>query len=128
MTKSWNTALGHLLHHSQKTMRKARSSRGWLLTLIAALVGVVLGVMAIILDGALRGSFGVASIVFLVTAGYCGMSVAWDALDDPPIDFEAPSPEPPVPQSQITLVYDPGAPPGVGVKNDADTETRHSRE
>jgi hypothetical protein len=91
--------------------RKTWSRRAWVLTLLAAVAGIASGIVAIVLDGAPRASFAAASIVCLATMAYCAATVWLETSHNPPIDLEAPLPEPPVPQSQVTLVYDPSKPP-----------------
>jgi hypothetical protein len=100
---------------STETTRAATRAAGnaswrhaWLLTALAAVAGIVLGIAAIAFEGASRASLAAASLVCLVTAAYCLATVLLETSDNPPIDLEAPPPEPPVPQSPVALIYDPG--------------------
>ena len=104
---------------SRKPDRKAWPPRARLLTLLAAVVGIASGIIAIVLDGTLRTSFAAASIVCLAAATYCITTVWLDTSYGPPVDLEAPTPEPPVSQSYVTLVHDPGQPQG----GSSETET-----
>src|SRR5215470_10885423 len=91
-----------------KTSRRITSRRAWVLTLVAGLAGIALGVAAAIVDGSLRASLAAASIVCAITAALCLATVLLEASNSPPIDIEAPPTEPPVPQSPVVLVHDPG--------------------
>lgn len=83
------------------------SRRAWLLTSLAAVAGIVLGIAAIAFEGPSRAPLAAASLVCFITAAYCLATVLLETSDNPPIDFEAPPPEPPVPQSPVALIYDP---------------------
>jgi hypothetical protein len=81
--------------------------RGWLLTLLATLAGIALGIAALLLDGDLRASLAAGSIVCLVAAAVCTGIVMAETSDSAPVDFlEAGPPEPPAPHDQVMLVYD----------------------
>lgn len=84
------------------------SRRTWLLTSLAAVAGIVQGIAAIALGGASRAPLAAASLVCLMTAAYCLATVLLETSDNMPIDLDAPPPEPPVPQSPVALIYDPG--------------------
>jgi hypothetical protein len=88
----------------------ASSRRAWLLTALAAVAGIVFAIAAIAFEGAPWAPLVAASLVCLVTAVYCLATVLLETSDDPPIDLEAPPPEPPVPQSPVALIYDPRTP------------------
>jgi hypothetical protein len=85
----------------------ASSRRAWLLTAFAAVAGIVFGIAAIAFEGVSRAPLAAASLVCLVAAAYCLATVLLGTSDNPRIDFEAPPPEPPVPQSLVALIHDP---------------------
>ena len=98
---------------------KSWSRRVRLLFWAAVITGIASGVVAIVLDGTLRASFAAVSIVCLAAAGYCVITAWLPTSDSPPIDLEVPPSEPPVPQSQIALIYDPGRLPNNWLESDA---------
>ena len=75
---------------------------------MAALAVIACGLIARILDGALGAAFGGAAIVLLITAFFCVGVTSQELSSGPPFDPDEPPPIPPVPQSQVALVYDPG--------------------
>ena len=97
-----------------------------MLTLVAGLAGIALGVAAVIVDGSLRAPLAAASIVCVVTAAFCVVTVLFDASNSPPVDLEAPPPELPIPESPVALVHDSGKPPNNSFESDALKTTRAS--
>jgi hypothetical protein len=81
--------------------------RAWILTLSAALAGIAAGIVAVVLEGTLRAAFAGAAIVFISTAFFCAGVTSLESSSGPGFDLDEPPPIPPVPQSQVTLVYNP---------------------
>jgi hypothetical protein len=100
------------------TTRKA-PARAWLLTLLATLAAIAAGIVAVMLDGTTRAAFAGAAMVFSITAFFCAGFTSLEATSDPPFDPDEPPPIPPVPQSQVTLVYDPRERPNNSLERDA---------
>ena len=92
--------------------------RAWLLASVAALAGLACGLIALILDGALGVAFGGAAIVLLITAFVCVGVTSQEFSSGPPFDPDEPPPIPPVPQSEVALIYDPGETPNHGLERD----------
>jgi hypothetical protein len=99
--------------------RKGWSRRARLLTLLATMAGMASCIVAIALDATPRAAFAAASIVCLATAAFCATTAWLEASVSPPIDLESPTAEPPVPQSQVALIYDAGEPPNNSLESDA---------
>jgi hypothetical protein len=94
-------------------------TRAWRLALLAALAGIAAGTLALILQGAPRAVFGAAAVVLLVTAFFCVGVTSLESHSGPPFDPDEPPAEPPVPQSQVTLIYDPKETPNNSLERDA---------
>ena len=58
-------------------------------------------------EGTPRATFAGTAIVFLVAAFFCVGATSLESHSGPAFDPDEPPAEPPVPQSQVTLVYDP---------------------
>ena len=97
---------------------KAAPRRAWPLTLVTVVAALASGAIAMLIDGTPRAAFGGASIVFLIAAFFCAGITSLESHDDPPFDPDEPAPTPPVPQSPITLVYDPGEMPKPPLERD----------
>jgi hypothetical protein len=82
-------------------------ARAWRLSLLAAIAGISAAGVAIILDGTPRAVLAGAAIVLVATAFFCLGTTSLHAHSGPPFDPDEPREEPPVPQSQVTLVHDP---------------------
>jgi hypothetical protein len=100
--------------------------RVWRLTLVPVVACIVCGVLAMILDGPPRVWLAAGSIVLLVTAAYCIGVIGWESSAGPPVDIEESPAEPPVPQSQVALIYDSGTPPNNSLEGDESKATRAS--
>jgi uncharacterized RDD family membrane protein YckC len=75
--------------------------------LLAAIAGITAAGVAIILDGAPSAALAGAAIILIATAFFCLGTTSVEAHSGPPFDPDEPREEPPVPQSQVTLVHDP---------------------
>lgn len=82
-------------------------ARAWGLSMLATFVGIAAGGLALLLEAMPRAVFAAAAVVFLLTAFVCFGITSLESRGDPPFDPDAPAGEPPVPQSQVTLIYDP---------------------
>lgn len=81
-------------------------ARAWRLSLLVAIAGITAAGVAIILDGTPRTVFAGAAIILLATAFFCFGATSLEAHSGPPFDPDEPFEEPPVPQSQVTLLHD----------------------
>ena len=86
-------------------------ARAWRLSLLAAAAGTAAAGLAIIWDGAPRALLAGAAVVLLITAFFCFGVTSLESHSGPAFDPDEPRPEPPVPQSQVTLVHNPQAMP-----------------
>lgn len=93
-----------------RTNRKV-PARAWRLSLLATLIGGAAAGLAAMFEGTPRAIFAGAAIVFLIAAFFCVGVTSLESQRGPPFDPDAPPAEPPVPQSQVTLVYDPSKAP-----------------
>jgi len=82
-------------------------ARAWRLSVLATIAGIGAGALAVILEGTPCALFAGAAIVLLVTAFFCIGVTALESQSGPPVDPDEPPTEPPVPQSEVTSVYDP---------------------
>ena|SRR5688572_20274208 len=96
---------------SNKRLVSVSEVRPRTLTFLAAAASIVCGAIAIVGEGSWRLAFGAAAIVLAATAAFCASAAWFDSFGAPDVDFEAPPPEPAVPQSEVTLIHDPGVPP-----------------
>lgn len=94
-------------------------ARSWLLTLLAVLAGAAAGVVAVMLDGTASSAFAGAAIVFFVTAFFCAGITSLESHSGPAFELDEPPPTPPVPQSQVTLIYDPKGTPNNSLEREA---------
>jgi hypothetical protein len=96
--------------HTQRTeSRTGRNvpARAWRLSFLAAAAGVVAAGVAIAWDGLPRTLFAGAAVVLLITAFFCFGVTSLESHSGPAFDPDEPRAEPPVPQSQVTLVHNP---------------------
>jgi hypothetical protein len=82
-------------------------TRAWQLSLLATFAGLAAVGLAVICDGPPRAAFDSVAIVLLVTAFFCDGFTSLESHNGPPFDPDELPVEPPVPQSQVTLIYDP---------------------
>jgi hypothetical protein len=82
-------------------------ARAWRLSMLAAFAGIAAAGLAVIVDGTSRAVFASAAIILLITAFFCVGVTSLESHSGPPFDPDEPPAEPPVPQSQVTLIHDP---------------------
>jgi hypothetical protein len=81
------------------------------MALLVAFLAIAAATLAFILRGTPRVVLGAAAIVLMITAFFCVGVTSLEAHSGPLFDPDEPPAEPPVPQSQVTLIYDPKATP-----------------
>jgi hypothetical protein len=111
--------MNHGTRKSNPRVTRSVPRRAWLLASVAALAGIACGPIALILDGALGAAFGGAAIALLITAFFCVGVTSQELSSGPPFDPDEPPPIPPVPQSQVALIYDPGETPNNSLEREA---------
>jgi hypothetical protein len=99
-------------------------ARAWRLSLLAAIAGITAAGVATVLDGTTRAVLAGAAIILLATAFFCLGATSLEAHSGPPFDPDEPSEEPPAPQSQVTLVYDPKEKPNKASQRTLDNSRR----
>jgi len=98
-----------VMTRTQTDSRAGRNvpARAWRLSLLAAAAGIAAAGLAFFWDGAPRALFAGAAAVLLITAFFCFGVTSLESHSGPAIDPDEPRTEPPVPQSQVTLVHNP---------------------
>lgn len=110
--------MSHGTRESDQAVTRKVPTRAWLLTLLAALAGIIAGIVAAMLEGTPRAAFAGAAIVFFFTAFFCAGVTSLESSSGPPFDPDEPPPIPPVPKSQVTLVYNPTEMPNNSLERD----------
>jgi hypothetical protein len=109
----------HVTKGSESRTVRQVPARAWSLAVFAAVVGIVSGILAMFLSGMPRAVLAAAAFVFLLTAFLCIGFNSIESRSGPPFDPDEPPAEPPVPQTQVTLVYDPKEAPNNCLERDA---------
>ncbi len=103
--------MAHRLNESVRTSQ-SRRRRGWLVFLVAAVVGAVSTLVGYFVDGDARAMLVGIGLISAIVAVYVIFDIAVFTRTSAPPDLgDAPTFKP-EPEAPVTLIHDPGSSPG----------------